>query len=560
MIKDFSRLFQKGNLTPKERVLLLIANTISTDRGEKEFLSKADIYALSEGWTPANNDEVKEFNRYNQGWKIVCYSEMDAQTHYLEAKVKYQTLQMMLRDFSYNPIYSEIKQALDGLGTIKRVEAKEAIEIINKQKQEKLKRGLYFEQAIYELAFGLIDEETKKKLLELYEEAETDSEYLDQEQELAELYKNKNLEGIAERVAERGFNKYVNEYQLFHYYACIPILEIAERYAKENNLPYKETTDDEDLKLIKTGKPSSTDKLTDTLKQHAKEKQTTVKEIIKQTCLKWINEGLLENDHSPICVFNPELLTKWLEIKEKARSTLQDFIDKGILQTGIDKREHSTTFNGYSHTESIENKIITGESLYNSKLDYAFIKDFKEYADDYEPDLGIVIDDKGEHIDGELLISQEKFFSRYTTQLKRATSLFETLSIVQEKEENGEIVLDIEQDKIKELFYKLRFLFINKYETLLAFEDLFKRASKVYEMDLTYKINLWTTECKELIDSFNNTLLDALKVEIPFSPQLNKKKHYKDNELFIDTEKIKPNNITVELYVKELTNILGNSL
>lgn len=554
MIKDFSRLFQKGNLTAKERVLLLIANTVSKDKGEKEFLSKADIYALSEGWTPANNDEVKEFNRYNQGWKIICYSEMDAQTYYLQTKLKYQTLQMMLRDFHYNPIYSEVKQALDGLEAIKRVEAKEAIEIINKQKQEKLKRGLRFEQAIYDLAFRLIDEETKKKLLELYEEAETDSEYLDQEQELAELYKNKDLEGIAEQVAERGFNEYINKYQLFHYYACIPIIEIAERYAKENNLPYKETTDDEDLKLIKMGIPSSTDKLADTLEQHAKEKQTTVKEIIKQTCLKWINEGLLEKDHTPIIIINPELLTKWIETKEKARSTLQDFVDKGELKTGKAERDGA--------------EIITGESLYTSKLDYAFIKDFKDYVDDYEPDLGIVLDDKGEHIDGELLISQEKFFSRYKTLLERAKTIFSTLSIVEEKEENGEIVLDIadpetktmEKGKIKEMFLTFRNNFITSYETLLAFEDLFKRASKVYEMDLTYRINLWITECKELIDDFNNTLLDALRVELPYSPQANKKKHYKDKELFIDTEKIKPNPITINLYVKELTNILGNSL
>jgi hypothetical protein len=77
-------------------------------------------------------------------------------------------------------------------------------------------------------------------------------------------------------------------------------------------------------------------------------------------------------------------------------------------------------------------------------------------------------------------------------------------------------------------------------------------------MDLSYRINLWITECKEQISKFNDTLLDALKVEIPYSPQSNKKKHYKDNELFIDTEKIKPNHIAVELYTKEMANILGD--
>ncbi len=552
MIKDFSRLFQKGNLTPKERVLLLIADVVSKEKEDKGLLSEADRYALSGGWTPANNDEVKEYNQFNQGWKYACYAEMDAQTHYLQAKVAYQTMQMMLRDFSYNPIYSEVKRALDELAKIKRVEAKEAIEIINKQRQEKLKRGIYLEQAIYELAFELNDEETKKKLLELYGEAEYERDYLDEEQKLAELYKKKDLEAIAEAVSKKCYNAYAKQYQLFHYYACIPILEIAKRYAKENNLPYKEIKlTDEDEELSKeTGEPipesnktkgelEAVEELAKTLEKHAQDNKTTVKEIIKQTCLKWLNEGLLENDYTPLIIADQELLNKWLEIKEKARQTLRDLIE---LKT--DKAE--------------DGEIITGDSLYNSKLDYAFIKSFKGYVDEYEPDLGIVKGDDGEHIDRELLISQEKFFSRYKMHLEQATSYLETLSIVQEKEENGEIVLDIEKGKIKDLFLTLRNNFVSKYEILLAFEDLFKRISKAYEMDLTYKINLWITECKELIDSFNNTLLDALKVELPYSPQAGKKKHYKDSELFIDTDKIKSNDIAVGLYYKEMTRVLGD--
>jgi hypothetical protein len=549
-MRDFSKLLAKGNFTPKERVLLLIADVVSKDRGEKGFLSQADIYALSEGWTPTNNDEVREYNRYNQGWKYACYAELDAQTHYLQTKVAYQTMQMMLRDFAYNPVYSEVKQALDGLAKIKRVEAKEAIEIINKQRQEKLKQGFYFETAIYELALELIDEEAKKKLLALCDD--DNQEYLEQEQELAELYKQKDFEGIAERVAERGFNHYINKYQLFHYYACIPILEIAKRYAKENNLPFDETTKEE-LKKKAKGELDAIDRLTQTLEQHAKEKQTTIEEIIKTTCLKWINEGLLENDYTPLIIAEPELLTKWLETKEKARLTLQSLIEKGTLKTGKDEDA---------------DEIITGESLYNCGLDYAFVKDFKQDADEYHPERGLVIGDDGERIDSELLITQEKFFSRYKMHLERARDLLEPLSILQEKEENGEIVVDIKDDTksevidkggLKKMFLTLRNNFVNKYEILLAFEDLFKRLSKVYEMDLTYKVSLWITECGELVDSFNNTLLDALKVELPYSPQAGKKKHYKDNELFIDKDKIKPSPITVELYVNELTKLLGDN-
>lgn len=574
-MRDFSKLLAKGNFTPKERVLLLIADVVSKDRGEKGFLSQADIYALSEGWTPANNDEVREYNRYIQGWRYACFAEMDAQTIYLQAKLKYQSMTSLLNSFYQHPFYSEAKQALDGLAKIKRVKAREATEIMNKQKQEKLKRGLYLSWTIKDFAFEITDEETQKKLTELYDDIDL-YEYLDEVQELIDLYGKKDFETIAKRVADKCYNAYAKQYQLFHNYAGIDIAEIAKRYAKENNLPLNAPIDKDGIgemigrtakaiyekhpdtykKYIKedlskdttpeTDEDSELDKIEELakiLEQHAKEKQTTVEEIIKTACLKWINEGLLEKDYI-IEQEERELIAKWIEAKQKAKETLRGFIDKGILKTSKDKDGED---------------IITGESLYNCGLDYTFVKDFKKQVDTYEPNAGIVLDDKGEYIDTELLIADEDL-SWHKINLTKAINLFDALSIIDENEENGEIVLDIKKTgslKIKDFFLKLRNDFVAHYERLLAFEGLFKRLSKAYDIDLTYRINLWITECGELVDSFNNTLLDALRIENPYSLQANKKKHFKDNELFIDKEKIKPNNPIVEQYHEEIAKILG---
>ena len=130
---------------------------------------------------------------------------------------------------------------------------------------------------------------------------------------------------------------------------------------------------------------------------------------------------------------------------------------------------------------------------------------------------------------------------------------------MQEKNEDGEIIVEIKSKKIKGYLTDLRDAFIKNYEMLLGFEEFFKRLSKTYDMDLTYRINLWITEHKENINYFNNTLSNALKIEIPYSPQANKKKHYKDNELFIDTEKIKPDGGRVEPAVKEVSELLGDA-
>lgn len=542
-MRDFNKLLQKGNFTPKERVLLLVANTVKQERTGKEILSEAGKRALGDGWQPLTAKEADEFNRFNRAWKMVCFGEMDAQTIYLGVKIKHQTMGTMLKDFVFYPIHSEVKQALDELGKIKRVDEKEAREIINAQRQEKLKKGFDFERATYELAFEIMDADTKGKLLDLYADAQTESEYLDDEQELADLYKNKDLEGIAERISKRCYNSYAKEYQLFHYYACIPISDIAKRYAKEKGLPYENTA--EERKALKAkGELLASERLAETLAKHAEDNKTTVEDIIRQTCLKMLNEGLLEKDYTPLVIADPELLNKWLAEREKARQTLRDLIGKGTLATG---------------TDGDGGEIITGESLYNSGLDYAFVKWFRDYADTYSPDLGLVIGEDGKHRDQELLISEKDgLLSRYKMHLRTATGLLEGLSVLQEKEENGEIVLDIEKGRVKEMFLRFRNDFIAECEKLFAFEAFFQRLSKTFEMDLTFRINIWVTECKKMIDSYNETLTKALDNINPLRGDNAKKKHFKTDEFFIDKDKIKPNNPLIELYYKEIATILGD--
>ncbi|MBA7498502.1 hypothetical protein ES704_01239 [subsurface metagenome] len=546
-MRNFSKLLQRGNLTPKERVLLMMANSVSKRKEGNGFLTEADITALSEGWTPKNNNEVDEFNRYNNSWRLIGYAELDAQSIYLTARTQFLTLGTLLRDFEIYPIYREIRQALDELAKIRRVDAKEAVEIISRQRQEKLKGGYEFTQAIYELTFEFIGKEYQKKLLKLDEEIATERNYLEEEQELAELYQAKDFETIAERMSEICYNRYTKKRLVDTSYACIPLWEVARRYAKENNLPYKENTEDEDIKLARMGKPTSQDILAEILIKHAQDKKTTIEEIIKTACLKWINEGLLEKDHKPLVICEPGLFNKWIKTKEKAKEVLQDLIDKKELE--------------------VKGEILTGDSLYNSNLKYKFITWYKQYVDLYEPDLGIV-EGKGEdYFDRELLIANKKFFSKSAIHLKIARQFFNGLSEVKETEENGKIRLDLKKGTrdTKGVFLKVRNMFVETYESLLTFEDLFKKLSKFYGMDLTHKISQFVAECKEDIELFNSTLLVALRGEgLPFSEHYkeDKTKTYIDKRLLINVKKIdiwkiKPDNEIVELYNKELANTLG---
>ncbi len=550
-MRNFSKLLQRGNFTPKERVLLIMANNVSKEKEGNGFLSEADLTALSEGWTPKNNNEVDEFNRYNNSWRLIGYAEMDAQGIYLKARIQFLTLGILLRDFEIYPFYREIRQALDELAKIKRVSAKEAVEIVSRQRQEKLKGGYEFTQAIHELTFELIGKEYQKKLLKIDQDIATERNYLEEEQELAELYQAKDFETIAERVSKNFYNPHSKEYMSFATYACIPLWEVARRYVKENKLPYKEHTEDEDTKLAEAGKPTSWDLLVSTLVEHARKKKETVEEIVKTACLKWIKEGLLEKEHKPLAVCQPEFLTKWIKTKEKAEGVLQELIDKGELSTQGKGKELT----------------LTGDSLYNSNLRYKFITWYKQYVDFYEPDLGIVKGKGEDYFDRELLITDKKFFSKSAIHLKIARQFFNRLSEVKETEKDGKICLDLKKGtrNSKDVFLKIRDNFVEAYESLLTFEDLFEKLSKFYGMDLTHKISQFVANCKEDIELFNSTLLEALKGEgLPFSEyhKEDKTKTYIDKRLpinvkKIDIWKIKPDNEIVELYNKELANTLG---
>ena len=60
MKKNITSILQRGNIKPKDRVLLLVADDVSRERDGKALLTDADRPGLREGWTPKDNNEVNE--------------------------------------------------------------------------------------------------------------------------------------------------------------------------------------------------------------------------------------------------------------------------------------------------------------------------------------------------------------------------------------------------------------------------------------------------------------------------------------------------------------------
>lgn len=578
MRKNITALLQKGDIKPKERVLLLVANQVSEERDGKSILTEADKHALSEGWTPKDNNEVREYNRFNEGWRLAVFAEMDAQTTFLITKAEHFRKYIITTELNLYPFYRERLNIVERLKNIKVVDIKEAIEITNKQREQKLKNGIDFDYAIYQLAFESLSDDFKKDLKTLYDEVEYEHQYLDQEETIANLLNGKNeltkeaKEKLAELVADKSYNKYAGKYQLYHYFAGIPLAEVARYFLASKGVKIKgkplaqnQQTDDEDSQTHKD--------IQKVIEDYARDNKVKIETILKEACLKWLDGDLLEQ-YTPLVLSESkatysgdtkhphnEIFKEWLKAKEKARATIQKLIDKGELKT----------------EETGQDKTITGESLYNFKSDFEFVKDFKKQVDEYDANAGLIYADddpeqKGDNLDQELLIADKDkdgkpaIASIFGMSVKRIESGLQP-HFFKEVDRNGKAYLEFKNEGMEKMFKEIRESLISGYAKLLAFEDIFKRLSKTYETDLTGKIKNWRESVSEFIDQHNDALKRATGQKLWGGEENEEAESWlieqrgvlkTKDDLFIDKEKITPNKDGLESYYTKFKDALGN--
>ena len=618
MKKNISSLLQKGNLTPKERILLLFQNDVAKAINDEGFLTEADIQGL-QNWQAKTPAEAREWNKYNEGWKLSGRAGLEAEMTYWQTKADHFRKFFINMHLNFYPFYRDARNLIAGLEKIKVVDIKEAIEITNKQREQKLKDGLDFDYAIYQLAFESLSDKDKKRFNELYPDIETDHQYLDQEEIIANLFKGKDeltkeetkeaKEKLAELVAENCYNKFAKEYQLFHYFACIPLAEVARYFLISKGIKVKgkllaknQEADDEDSKTH--------DDIQKVIEDYAKDNQTTIEAILKEACLKWLDEDLIDR-YTPLVFSNDlELFNKWLKTKAEARATLQKLIEDGKLkvrertpdETGQDKLYSKGLYDSElaqaqralelldlevkgkgeldekKAFEKFNDRVITGESLYNLKGEFDFVKDFKKRVDEYNANLGIVYkeDDpehKGEHLDQELLIADKdkkgelNIFSLFGLTITKLKATFEATQFIKETKKDDEIFIDFNSDAVSKMFKEIRESLIKGYARLLAFQQVFKRLNKTYKADLDYALKERVKNVGEFIDQHNDALNRATGQKLHGGEDKEEVESWivkrrgvlkTKDDLFIKKDSILADNETLTEWTTKFEEILGD--
>lgn len=616
MKKNITSILQRGNIKPSDRVKLLVADDVSRERDGKALLTEADKHALSEGWTPKDNNEVKEYNLYNEGRRNIAFGELDAQTTYLNATVGFLRASKYISYILFkNRFTKETKTIKEGIAnraidsligkydieTIKETIEGEALkdqltkgkpaillegeanEIALNNKLNKHNEalnlvlgylGLELDYTIYLYAFELAGEQLQKDLLALYPDAKTERSYLEQEEIIYSLFNGKDKlsqtdkEKLAELIVDKCFIKYAREWRFDGYFANLPLFELLGKWAfyyKEmpkkpeellKHLEKEKYADEgeEVADLFNSIKKALTPKLT----AYAEKHNTTIRELLKDTIIKWLDDGLFIKDFTPLYLSedkatineqdteltHKELFKKWLDVKAKATETIQGLIDKGELKTAKRTREFKNLFKlinkeldkdrtdrtlqenirkhplyniknldinaviveetGQDETITETKTIITGESLYNLKGDFNFVKDLREQAEDFK-----------------LL---------------------------------GALVLFLRECK-----------FIKDYATLLGFLELYKKISKVFDADLTFKIQGY-------IKSFNEDL-EGLKMEFLMLGDDIMEANYKGDRVYylsesyiedllttpFDPASVKPDTDKLKVYFDAFKQLFGDS-
>lgn len=288
--------------------------------------------------------------------------------------------------------------------------------------------GLVLKDVVYRLAFDNLDPDLKGDILKICPEAETDSQYLDQTETLAMFFDGKAT------LSEDEKNRIVDM-------ICIPYTKYAKIFISRG-LPQNDWMFHgyfADLPIIEVARKWASDagisceehELAGKMREYAEKRSTDVQEIFKGALLKWLDEGLFADEYSGI--WNSTGTATWGGVDTAIPH--QDIFQKWMTaKAEAEKSIECMIREGKLKTESrnkttfgVEEEVVvlSGESVYYLGEDIPFASDFK----------------------------------------KQVSGMVPLASMV--------------------LFLKKR-PFLKGYASLLAFAEVYKKISNIFEIDLGY--------------------------------------------------------------------------
>ena len=373
-MKDITKMLRKGNLAPKERVLLVIRNDAHFQKTGKELISEADMVALTINWKPQDYREAEKYNQYINLWEMFQRLEFDMQTNYLTTMLALSRLEhtATLFDLKKND-ERQWKYYLD--------------RIIPDDQREELHQfflhysGYEYDRLAHLIALHSLPKDIRSDILLLDSIADTDHSYLLAEEQLARIVHGKksltdeDVHTLTKIIIEKipwGHELSLHDTKisikqvLFNtHFAGYSMLEFGKRLASRDNITYE---DEDDLRT-KLGVLSDL--------------RYKLEQVVRDT----VRDGLFFSEYIPLChctghttyegetkLPHNELMQLWIKAKDKSERKLKTLIKNGKIQT----EQCPTRF----FEVSLNKSYISGKSLVKSKSQSAFVTEYEKQVDD----------------------------------------------------------------------------------------------------------------------------------------------------------------------------------
>lgn len=383
-MKNINNILRRANITPLERVTLLVHDDVQKEKTNKHMLLDSDRHSLINAWNPSVS-EVKEYNRYINIVQLEDFMKMDAQMFLYRSELS------LLRNH----------RLLDGLISVVR-----RMKTITQQSFTKdipIEKSINFltqntclrySKILHIFTFHNLPKEIQDDLLLLDGEITNCEKYMDDQVFLYERFgdsdilSQKDKELIVNRIYSRmyyeGVKKIKNStaekdgFLLNTFFGELPIKDLFKKIlADEYGASDKNEGNNEDNILS-------------TITEYAKIKNVTIERLIKEKLFWWLDNGLFTKEYSPIFMSeyfdtwsgdtkknHTELFIIWYEELQRSKQYFNSLFDSKKLNKKIIEKDFLGT------ARPIE--IITGDSLYNCKENVDFVKEYQKQIETLLP-------------------------------------------------------------------------------------------------------------------------------------------------------------------------------
>lgn len=374
-MKDLTKIIQKGNLTARERALLVVRNDAHLLKTGKTLLSEADLIALTTNWRPETNQEAEQYNKIINLWDLYQKLQIDMQTIYLTTQLALSRLEHSASMVYYRS--DSFKQSRNKTIRGLLVEDDEEFRAFFLERS-----GYEYDRLTHLYTFYSLPANIQRDILLLDPSVTSDHTYFFQEEQIARIIGNRksltteDIDALTKTIMDsipwghelRLPNTKISFKEVIFnmHFAGYPLMEFGRRLASRHNITYE-----------------SKDELRDKLSE-VNDLQYKLEKVVRDT----IYDASFFDEFTPLCMSkgyhthegktvlpHDELMKLWIQVKDSVIGTIEAHIDSGKLEVN----ECPVRF----FEVSINKTYITGACLDQENLKLPFVKDFQPQMDEY---------------------------------------------------------------------------------------------------------------------------------------------------------------------------------